>query len=324
MALKFCRAIALSALISAVALPAAAADIRVASQMSMTGQPLAHAEIFARKVEERFPGVFEFQFYPSSQLGNERAIISNIKAGSLEMAAIGSGPLSLEGQLGIFDLPWVFKSWDHAERAIGGEFGQQAAKLLEENQNMVVLGIYGLDFRQVISKTKPVSVPADFDGMKLRVIGSDYRVDTFSSLGANPVPVPWAEVFTALQTGVVDAAESTYAGFYEEKLYEVTDYLSKTNHVFGPTFLLMSTAAFNQLTPEQQTGFREIGREMVGEAFAKAEEISNNSLLELEKTMTVNEADIEAMQAEVQPLYKRYTDSQGSEWLELVKAAEKK
>ncbi|ESR23787.1 TRAP transporter substrate-binding protein [Lutibaculum baratangense] len=316
------RGLLAATLLLAASLPATAANLRIASQMSMTGQPLAHAQIFARKVEERFPGEFDFRLYPSAQLGDERAIISNIKVGSLEMAAIGSGPLALEGKLGVFDLPFLFKSWGHAQRALTGEFGKEAAQLLEENQNMVVLGIYGLDFRHVVSKPRPLAVPVDFEGMKLRVIGSEYRTEAFSLLGANPVPVSWSEVFTALQTGVADAAESTYAGFYEENLFEAANYLSKTNHVFGPTFLLMSKAAFGQLTEEQQTAFREIAREMSDEAFAKSQEISNSSLAELEKTMEVNDVDIEALQAKVQPLYEKYADSEGDEWVELIRAAE--
>jgi TRAP-type transport system periplasmic protein len=296
-------------------------QVRVASHMSMTGQPIAHAQIFAEEVEKRFPGEFEFKIYPSAQLGKEAAIIGQTKAGTLEIVAVGSGPLALDDKLGVFDLPWLFKDWAHAERALAGEFGEQVKQLLEEQQNMVVLGVYGLDFRQVINKVHPIVEPADMSGLKIRVTGSKFRVGAFSEMGANPVPVAWSETFTALQTGAVEGAESTYAGFYEEKLFEVTRYLSETNHVFGPTFLLASKAFFSQLTPEQQEAFREIGREIIPEAMQASQRISEQFKVELEQSLEFNQADVDAFAEAAQPIYDQYIQSQGDDWLKLIEQA---
>jgi tripartite ATP-independent transporter DctP family solute receptor len=296
-------------------------QVRVASHMSMTGQPIAHAQIFAEEVEKRFPGEFEFKLYPSAQLGKEAAIISQTKAGTLEIVAVGSGPLALDDKLGVFDLPWLFKDWEHAERALAGEFGEQVKQLLEEQQNVVALGVYGLDFRQVINKVHPIVEPADMKGLKIRVTGSKFRVGAFSAMGANPVPVAWSETFTALQTGAVEGAESTYAGFYEEKQYEVTKYLSKTNHVFGPTFLLASKVFFSQLTPEQQEAFRQIGRDIIPAAMQASQEISEKFMIELEKSLEFNEADVGAFAQAAQPIYDDYISSQGDDWIELIQQA---
>lgn len=297
-------------------------SVRIASHMSDTGQPLAHARIFAEKVEERFPGEFEFTFYPSAQLGKETALIGQTKAGTLEMVAVGSGPLALDDKLGVFDLPWLFKNWEHAEQALGGELGDQVKALLEETQNVVPLGVYALDFRQVVNKLHPIENPEDMDGMKIRVTGSKYRVGAFELMGANPVPVAWSETFTALQTGAVEGAESTYSGFYEEKLYEVTEYLSNTNHLFTPTFLMVSRTFFDSLTPEQQEAFREIGQEMTGEAFAASREISQQFLAELEKELEVNDANVDAFAEAAQPIYDEYIEAQGDDWIELIRQAE--
>ncbi|MEX2552026.1 MAG: TRAP transporter substrate-binding protein [Actinomycetota bacterium] len=301
--------------------PLAATEVRVASHMAVTGQPLTHAAIFQREVEERFPGRFDFKIYPSAQLGQEKALIGQVKAGSLEIAAAGSGPLALDAKLGVFDMPWLFADWEHAERALTGKLGDAVRELLEDEHNVIVLGIYGLDFRDVINKVRPIVTPDDIKGLKIRLTGSKFRIAGFRELGANPVPVPWSETFTALQTGAVDGAEATYAGFYEEKQYEVSTYLSNTHHVFGPTFLLASRSFFDQLSPEDQQALRQIGRDIAPEAFQASQDISNKFLAELSKHLEVNDVDLDAFSARAEPVYDDYIEEVGDEWIKLVEEA---
>lgn len=304
-----------------VSAPAAAEDIRVASHMADTSGIIAHAKIFADAVNERYPGKFNFKFYPSAQLGKETAIIGQTKAGTLEMVSVGSGPLKLDDRLGIFDLPWLFDSREHAIRAVKGDLGEAVRKIIEEDHNMVVLGIYEIGPRHVVNKVRPIVEPKDMEGMKIRATGSSYRLDGFKAMGANPVPVPWSETFTALQTGVVDGAEATHPGFYEAKLDEVTKYLSLTNHVWTPSFLLMSRDFFDELSEEEQKAFRQIGRDITDKAFAASAEIDEKFLDELRKTMEVNEVDIPAFVAKAKGVQDAYIKEFGDDWIKLVDAA---
>ena len=314
-------------LISGLALAAGSAqadpiEVRIASHVSELAPLHAQSEMFAAMVEERLPGQFDFQLFPGGQLGRENALIDSVQLGSLEMINVASGVLKIDGRLGLFDLPWLFSSREHVIRAMeDGGLSAEIAAVVEELTGTVVVGIYENGFRHVINSAQPITVPADLNGMKVRVSGGEFRQNVFASLGAVPTSVSWAETFTAMQTGVVDGAEAAVYGFYEQRHHEVQDYLSLTSHVYTPSFLIASADFWSSLTDEQQQVFREVGQAITADAYARAAELEARYLEEMQAEIAVNDVDLAAFQAATRDVYAGYVEDHGEAWLDLVEAA---
>ena len=277
--------------------------------------------MFADEIEKRLPGQFKFALYPGGQLGKEKALITNVKAGSLEMINVASGVMKLDKKLGLFDLPWLFSGRDHVRKAMGGALGQQVVERLESKAGVVVVGIYENGFRHVLNKKRAVAKPDDLKGLKIRISGGKFRQGVFQQMGATPQKVAWKETFTALQTGVVDGAEAATYGFYEQKQFEVAKHLSLTGHVYTPSFLVASKAFWDSLTAEQQKVFKEVGAAITDTAYDGAKALEAKYFAEMKKNVAINEVDLTAFQAATRKSYDDYVKSQGDDWLKLVEAA---
>lgn len=306
-----------------IASPVAAApvEVRIASHVSEDSPLYGQATMFRDAISKRFPDTFTFNFYPNGQLGNEKALIDNVKIGSIEMISVASGILKLDKKLGLFDLPWLFKDRPHVLRAMKGGLFDAVVSRLEKKQGFIVLGVYENGFRHVVNTKHPIRVPADMKGLKIRVTGSEYKRDGFSVTGANPVPVAWTETFTALQTGVVDGAEAALYGFYEAKLYEVAQYLSLTTHTYSPSFLIASKAFWDKLTPAEQKTFREVADQITGPTYDEAGRLEDKYLADMKKTAKVNEVDLDAFAKGAQSVFDKYTKAEGTDWLDLINKA---
>lgn len=296
-------------------------EVRLASHVSELA-PLHDQGIrFAAEVEKRLPGKFVFKFYPNSQLGKEQALVDNIRLGSLEMANVASGVINVDRRLGLFDLPWLFKDRAHVKKAMTGPLGKAVAASLEKTGGLKVLGIYENGFRHVINSARPITTPADLEGLKLRVAGGKFREKVFSDMGGVPTKVSWSETFTAMQTGVVDGAEAAIYGFYETKMQDVQKYLSLTSHVYTPSFLIASNAFWSSLSKDEQAAFTQAGAEVEKTAYERAEEIERGQLAEMRTKLAVNEVDLPAFKAKSSASYKEYEDMYGDEWLKMVEVA---
>ena len=317
------RLLALAAAIALAGLgPAAAKDVRIASHVSETSPLYATAQMFADRIGKEFPKDFTFKFYPNSQLGKEKALIDNVRLGSLEMAMVASGVLALDNKLGVFDLPWLFTDRAHVQRAMSGPFGEAVTKRLEEQQGFIVLGMYENGFRHVVNTKRAIARPADFNGLKIRVTGSKFKRDGFTAMGADPVPIAWEETFTALQQGVVDGAEAALYGFYEAKLYEAAKYVSLVNHTYSPSFLLVSKNFWESLTDEQRKTFRRIASEMTADAYKAAADLDKSFLEKMTSAATINEVDPKPFQEKAASVYQAYAKEYGPDWVDLVRKAQ--
>ena len=298
-------------------------EVRIASHVSDQAPLHAQSTLFASMVEERLPGQFDFQIFPGGQLGRESALIDNVQLGSLEMINVASGVLKIDGRLGVFDLPWLFDDREHVVRVMVDDcLADEVAAVIEELTGAVVLGIYENGFRHVITSARPIAEPADMEGLKIRVSGGEFRQDVFASLGAVPTSVAWAETFTAMQTGVVDGAEAAIYGFYEQKHYEVQDYLSLTSHVYTPSFLIASRRFWDSLNDEQQQVLRDVGREITAQAYADAAALEQEYLEAMAAAaIAVNPVDLPSFQAATGEVYADYADEYGEDWLSRIEAA---
>ena len=292
-------------------------EVRIASHVSEFAPLVAQAQKFAQEVEKELPNRFEFKIYPSGQLGKEKALISNVKSGSLEMISVASGILKLDKKLGIFDLPWLFSDRGHVRRAMKAGLENDIRQLLE-SQGMVVIGIYENGFRHILNGKRSIVQPRHLRGLKIRISGGKFRQDVFRSLGAVPQKVAWKETFTALQTGVVDGAEAATYGFYEQKQYEVAKYLSLTSHVYTPGFLIMSKKLFNSLSQKEQNLVKNIGQRITDFNYNEARKLESKYFNIIKKHTKINQVDLPLFKSKVKKVYASYKKSYGEKWLNLI------
>ena len=295
-------------------------EVRIASHVSALSPLHQQSQMFVAEIERRLPGEFAFQLFPSGQLGKEKSLITNVRAGALEMINVASGVLKLDKKLGLFDLPWLFDDRDHVRRAMTGGLEDALRGHIEDVADVKVIGIYENGFRHVINAKKAVRVPADMRGLKIRVSGGKFRQDVFRQLGAAPQSVSWKETFTALQTGVVDGAEAAVYGFYEQKHHEAAKYLSLTRHVYTPSFLIASRKFWDSLSAEQQRVFEEAGRAITDRAYQGAAELEVRYLKEMRGNLSVNDTDQLAFRKATTKSYDKYVSSHGNAWLDIANA----
>lgn len=311
-------AVAVSQISTVIAAPR---DVRIASHVSTLSPLHQQSKMFADEVNKRLPGQFNFKLFPGGQLGREKALITNVKAGSLEMINVASGVMKLDKKLGLFDLPWLFTDRNHVRRAMAGKLGKLVSDRIERKAGVIVVGIYENGFRHVLNKVRAVNTPADLKGLKVRISGGKFRQGVFQQMGATPQKVSWKETFMALQTGVVDGAEAATYGFFEQKQFEAARFLSLTNHVYTPSFLIASKSFWKSLNTAQQKVFRAVGLHITNKAYDGAKSLEAKYFNEMKRHVAINKIDLKAFKDATRKSYDRYYKSQGSDWLKLVEAS---
>ena len=235
--------------------------LRFASEAPRSDTQFIAAEKFNELLKAKTKGALDVKVFADSSLGAFQAAISGVRGGTIDIAVSGSANFSgLAPQLGIFDIPFMFKNTDHAYRVLDGKVGQEMLDKLGEF-GMKGLAYWDNGWRELTNNTHPVRTPADVKGLKVRTTGSPAHIEAFKLLGANPVPMPLAELFTALEMKTVDGQEHPLGVLWSAKLYEVQKYLSLTNHAYSALILVMNKAKFDALPPAQQKALVEAARE---------------------------------------------------------------
>jgi tripartite ATP-independent transporter DctP family solute receptor len=218
-----------------------------------TNHPVHKGMVFmAQKVEEYSRGKMRVDIYPSGQLGNERELIELLQIGSLAMTKVSTAPMeAFVPEMKIFGIPYLFRDSEHRWKVLSGPIGQ---RLLLAGEPFFLRGMcyYDAGARSFFTINKPIRTPEDLKGMKIRVMKSITSVAMVNALGGSPTPIPFGELYTSLQQGVVDGAENNVPSFYLSRHYEVCKYLSLDEHTAIPDILLMSTIVWNRLTRQQQ------------------------------------------------------------------------
>jgi tripartite ATP-independent transporter DctP family solute receptor len=212
-------------------------------------------------LEERTNGELVLEVYHSAQLGSERDMVEGVAMGTLEMTLISSAPLAnFTTKFMLFNLPFIVRDREKAYAWMDGPDGQAILDSLLE-QNIVGLGIWENGFRNLTNSKIAVEKPEDVDGLKIRLMENPIHVATFKTLGAYPVPMPFGEVFTALQQKTVDGQENPLIIIYTSKFAEVQQYVSLTGHFYAPAVLLINKTVWEGLTEEQRAIFKECEQE---------------------------------------------------------------
>jgi tripartite ATP-independent transporter DctP family solute receptor len=240
--------------------PANAAEFsyKLGSSLPMEHPAIVHQQIAADRIKKETGGRLEITIYPNSVLGGDTALIGQLISGAIEMYAIAIDLLSPRNPaFGITAVGFVFPDVDHVWAAMDGDLGNMLRGLAEQ------IGVYCLDkgydhgFRQITTRTKPITSPDDLKGFKIRLPVNPYLISLFRHLGASPTAINSNEMYSALQTGIVDGQENPLVLIDTAKLYEVQKYCSLTNHVWAGIHTAFNVAAWKRLPPDlQETSHR--------------------------------------------------------------------
>ena len=240
---------------------AQSATLRFASEAPRTDTQSIAGERFNELLKAKTKGALDIKIFSDSSLGAFQAAISGVRGGTIDMAVSGSSNFSgMVPLLGIFDIPFLFNDSAHAYRALDGQAGQALLDKLGEF-GMKGLAYWDNGWREMTNSKHPIKTPADVKGLKMRTTNSAAHIEAFKLLGANPVPMPLAELYTALEMKTVDAQEHPLGVLWSAKLYEVQKHLSLTNHAYSALILVMNKAKFDSLPPEHQKALVDSARE---------------------------------------------------------------
>jgi tripartite ATP-independent transporter DctP family solute receptor len=214
------------------------------------------AREFARLIKEGTNGEVEIKVYPGGQLGKgERELLEGMQMGIIDLAVISTGPLSnFSPDMGVVDLPFLFLSNKHVDKVLDGSVGRNLLNGVEK-ANLKGLAFMENGFRNFTNSARPLVTPEDLKGLKFRTMENPVHLASVRSIGAQAVPMSWGEVYTSLQTGVIDGQENPVAIIWVNKMNEVQKYLSLTGHFYSPAPLTMSKKKFDSLKPEWQKLF---------------------------------------------------------------------
>ncbi|WP_109078848.1 TRAP transporter substrate-binding protein [Aggregatibacter kilianii] len=219
------------------------------------------AKKFNELLKEKTGGEIKLSLFPDSTLGNPQTMIGAVRGGTVDMEMSSSSNFTgLVPELNVIDIPFIFQNREHAYTVLDGDIGQELLQKLEA-QGLKGLAFWEVGFRAFTNSKHPVTKPEDIKGLKVRTNQNPMYIQAFTILGANPVPMPLAELYTALETKAVDAQEHPIGIVWSSKLYEVQKYFSFTNHGYTPLIVVMNKAKFDALSPQLQQAVVESARE---------------------------------------------------------------
>ncbi|MFC7062164.1 TRAP transporter substrate-binding protein [Halobacillus seohaensis] len=277
---------------------------------------------FKEIVEEETDSAIKVETYHSGQLGDDRSMTEALQLGTQEVTIPSTAPLAnFVPEFSVFDIPFLFPNEQVADQVLDGEVGQDLLKKLE-SQDLVGLSYWENGFRDLTNSERAVATKEDFEGLKIRTMENDLHLDAFKALGANPTPMAFTELFTAMQQGTVDGQENPYATIYLQKFYEAQDHVSNTHHIYSPFVFLMSKSFYDGLSEEQQTIVKDAAveagkyqRELNREANEKyLQSLQDEGMTYTEITPEAREEMVEA----VQPVVDEYKSKIGEETVEKV------
>jgi tripartite ATP-independent transporter DctP family solute receptor len=252
------------------------------------------AEEFAKRANAKLGGKAKVVVYGSSQLGGDKEMLQKLKLGTLDMA-LPSTVMSSEVDLaGVFEMPYLVKDREHMKRIEKAVFWPMIEPAIEK-KGLKVLAVWENGVRHITNNKHPIKVPADLQGIKLRVPEGKWRVKMFQAYGANPSPMKFSELFTALQTGVMDGQENPFTQIYSAKLQEVQKYLSLSGHVYTPAYVTVGTKRWESLPADVRKVLEDTAKETQAYVYQTAAHDEDELLGKLKAAgMQVNEVDKDA------------------------------
>lgn len=291
----------------ACALCAHAATAQTEIKFGHVGEPgslfAKSAEEFAKRANAKLGGKAKVVVFGSSQLGGDKELLQKLKLGTVDMA-LPSTVMSSESDLfGVFEMPYLVKDRKHMQRIEKEIFWSKLAPEVEK-KGLKILAVWENGYRHITNNKRPINVPADLKGIKLRVPEGKWRVKMFQVYGANPSPMKYSEVFTALQTGVMDGQENPFSQIYSAKFQEVQKYLSLTGHVYTPAYVTVGAKKWATLPADVRKVLEDTAKDVQAFVYATAEKDDNDLLAKIKAAgVQVNTVNKDAFIAASKPIY---------------------
>lgn len=311
---------------SASAPPAAPAEkivIKIGHVQAET-HPYHLALLELQKIlDKKAPGVFKLELFPNSTMGGERDMLEGMQMGSLDASLPSNASLGgFTTKFNVFDLPFLFPSFEAAHKLLDGAIGQTLLDTLPD-VGLVGVSYWENGFRYITNDKYDIYKPSDIPkGFKIRTMENEIQMQTFITLGANAIPMAWAEVYTALQQGTIDAQENPLANAYVNNIHEVNHKFSMTGHVYAPALFVFSKLSWDSYSPENQ----KILKEAIDEARDYERSLVKGGEEDLIKKLEAagctvirpEKIDKALWRAAVQPVYDKYSERIGADFIKQV------
>ena len=255
------KKLAAAAALLALSVPAIAqTTLKLGHPQSSTSAFHFGAQAFADEFARLTQGKYKINLFPSGSLGGEREMVESVQLGTLDLVVTSTGPVgNFVPETLITDIPFLFRDYDHARKTLDGPIGQEILAKFP-GKGIIALAWTENGFRHLTNSKRAVVKPDDVKGLKVRTMQNPVHIQAFQSIGVQPTPMAFSELFTALQQGVVDGQENPIPVILSSKFSQVQKHLSLTGHVYSPALLLMSPALWNKLSDADKAAFREAAK----------------------------------------------------------------
>jgi len=266
----------------------------------------ASAEEFAKRANAKLGDKAKVVVFGSSQLGGDKELLQKLKLGTVDIA-LPSTVMSSEADLfGVFEMPYLVKDREHMRRIEKDVFWKTLAPAAEK-KGLKVIAVWENGYRHITNSKRPINTPKDLQGLKLRVPEGKWRVKMFQTYGANPSPMKFSEVFTALQTGVMDGQENPFTQIYSAKFQEVQKFLSLTGHVYTPAYATVGVKKWASLPADVRNTLETVAKDTQAFVYQTAAKAEDDLLAKLKSGgMQVNTPDKNAFIAASKPVYEDF------------------
>ena len=300
----------LTALALAAGLALGTAHAQTEIKLGHVGEPGSlfqkSADEYAKRANAKLGGKAKVVVYGSSQLGSDEEMIQKLKLGTIDMALPSTVMSSQVDLFGVFEMPYLVKDRAHMARIEKEVFWPKIAPEAEK-KGLKVIAVWENGYRHITNSKKAINSPSDLQGIKLRVPEGKWRVKMFEAYGANPSPMKFSELFTALQTGVMDGEENPFTQIYSAKLQEVQKYLSLSGHVYTPAYLTVGAKRWESLPADVRKTLEDTAKETQAFVYQTAVHDDEELLGKLKQAgMQVNDVDKDAFVAASKPIYDEF------------------
>ncbi len=305
-ALTFGATVALTAPMSAQARDFRSADVHPADYPTVEA-----VKQMGRALAEKTGGKMNIRVFPSGALGTEKDTIEQLKLGGLDMMRINVGALnSVVPETLVTVLPFIFRDTAHMRNVLDGPIGEDILKAMEA-QGLIGLAFYDSGSRSFYTAKKPIKSLEDFKGLKIRVQPSELFVGMVNALGANPTPMPYGEVYTALKTGIVDGAENNWPSYESSRHFEAARYYSLTEHSLAPEVLVFSKPIWDRLSKDDQALIRQAAKDSVPymRKLWDEREINSRKIVEAGGAQITTIANKQELIDAMKPVYEKFANT---------------
>lgn len=308
--------------------PAAAADkpVEVRTLKFVQSNNDKHKYHFAmvkakELIEQKSNGRYKVQIFDGT-LGGDSDLIQGLQMGTMDAAAVNTAVVaSIVPEIGVFDLPFLFKDSAQAFRVFDGDIGKGLKGKVNEKAGIVALSFWENGFRDFTNDERPIKKPEDLKGLKMRVMQNNVMIETFKAWGANPTPMSWPDVYPAMQQGVIDGHDNAADTVNANKLWEVQKYFTESRHFYSAVLFGFSPKTWNSFSDEDKKFFTEISAEVATFERDLAAKMYGEGMVNLRTKMTVTEysdIDFEAFKASVKPIWEKYSETYGKDLIDKI------